>query len=450
MNIVFAADADIIDSMIEKHMNNSWIPGIAVGVIKNNEVIYKKTKGIDSNEAELTSSSPLFIASLSKSLTALGVMKLVENGLISLDDPVKKHIPYFQVESQELSQNITIRNLLNHETGLSSSTNLPNTSNNATLEERVRDLSELKAVSENGNEFNYFNDNYNILGLLIEEVTGKSYANHMKETVFEPLGMKNTTAEFSKIRAKEVYGYTSIYGFSKKTDRDIVRYDIPSGFILSNLNDMIKYLSFLIEQEPELISNSSFQKMRTASQNSEYGMGWYIREIDGKQLIEHSGSLSGFNSHLALIPETNSGYLYIMNQNHMFKNINGNLLKVITGKTDFNHIPFVLILRIVALVLLLLTLKDLWSTIKLTKKQHSKDDWIKGIIKALGMAIFLFWGIPFILTNLLNLNFSYSYVLAYTPGLGIFWLLAIVIQIIRFGISLWKFFNKKHSTLRTE
>ncbi|MCF8001775.1 MAG: hypothetical protein K9K76_07980, partial [Halanaerobiales bacterium] len=145
-----------------------------------------------------------------------------------------------------------------------------------------------------------------------------------------------------------------------------------------------------------------------------------------------------------------SGYLYIMNQNHMLKNINGNLLKAITGKTDFNHIPFILILRIVALVLLLLTLKDLWSLIKLTKKQQSKDDWIKGSIKSLGMAIFLFWGIPFVLTNLLNLNFSYSYVLTYTPGLGIFWLLAILIQIIRFGISIWKLLSRKDSTLITE
>lgn len=450
MNVVIAEDIDSIDPMIEKHMKNSNLPGIAVGVIKNNELIYNKAKGIEENDNKLTSSSPLFIASLSKSMTALAVMQLVEKDLISLDDPVKKHIPYFQVESQKLSQNITIRNLLHHKSGLAASTNLPDTSNDASLEERIRALSNLKKVSANGQEFNYFNDNYNTLGLLIEEVTGKSYATYMKQSVFNPIGMKNTTADYSKIKEKDVYGYTSIYGFSKQVDRDIVRYDVPSGFILTNLNDMIKYLSFLIEKEPEIISDSGFDTMRTTAQNSEYGMGWYIREIDGKQLIEHSGSLPGFNAHLAMIPETNSGYVYIMNQNHMFKNINGNLLKAITGKTNFNHVPFVLILRIVALVLLLLTLKDLWSTIKLTKRQQSKDAWIKGGLKALVLVIFLFWGIPFILTNFLNINFSYNYILTYTPGLGIFWLLAILIQIIRFGISLWKLITKKDSTLITE
>ncbi len=450
INIGFAEDIDAIDSMIEKHIKNSNLHGIGVGIIKNNELIYKETKGIESDGDKLTSTSPLFVASLSKSMTGLAVMQLVEKDLISLDDPIKKYISYFQVESKELSQNITIKNLLNHQSGLSTSTNLPDTENDASLKERVRALSNLNAVSENGQEFHYFNDNYNILGLLIEEVTGKPYATYMEESIFRPLGMNNTTAEFSVIRGKEVYGHKSIYGFSMQADRDIVRYDIPSGFILTNLNDMVKYLSFLIEKNPKIISDNTFNTMRTAAQNSEYGMGWYIRDINEGKVIEHSGSLPGFNAHLALIPETNSGYVYIMNQNHMFRNINGNLLKVIRGKTDFNHFPFVLVLRIIALILLLLAIKDIWSTFKLTKKQKSKDAWIKGSIKALVMAIFLFWGIPFILTNLLNLNFSYRYVLTYTPGLAIFWFLAIAIQIIRLGISIWKLLIKNDFTLITK
>ena len=441
INIAFASNTDTIDSLLKNHMKESSLPGMAVGVIKNNEINYKKTRGVDGHGDTLTTSTPMFIGSLSKSMTALAVMQLVEEDLVSLDDPIKNYIPYFQVQNPELSKNITVRNLLNHESGLANTKKLPSTRLEASLQERIKALSNLEEATGNGEEYHYFNDNYNLLGLLIEEVTGKTYATYMKDAIFTPLGMDNTTADLSKIKEKDIHGYTTIFGFSKGKELNIPRYDIPAGFILSNLNDMTKYLSFLIKKDHNILSNQGFEQMRTASENSSYGMGWNIREVNGKRLVEHSGTVPGFNAHIAFIPETKSGYIYIINQNYMFGNIKGNLLKVITNQTDFKHFPYTLLSRIIAFVILILMAKDIWNTIRLVKAKRSKQAWIKEGIKSLLLGLFLSLGLPLILTNFLHLTVNFKRMLIYTPDLALFWIVSISIQVVNLSISLWQLYR---------
>lgn len=261
ISIVSAESNDKIDSLLERHMKDSNLPGIAVGIIKNGQIVYSDTKGINGYGEGLTETSPMFIGSVSKSFTALATMRLVEKGVISLDTPVKKYIPYFKVENPQLSENITVRDLLIQKSGLSRKKEIPSSDYNSTLKERVKALSTMREVAENGEEFNYLNDNYNILGLLIEEITGKTYASYMKENVFEPLGMVNTTADVSVIKEKKIHGYTNMFGVSKKLNQNIPRYDVPSGYILSNLKDMNKYLSFFIEPDEEILSLEGFNGM---------------------------------------------------------------------------------------------------------------------------------------------------------------------------------------------
>src|SRR6056297_1426041 len=107
--ITYAQDVNLIDSLLEKHMESSNIPGISVGLIKDNELIYKKSKGIVNGKKKLQTTDPMFIGSLSKSITALGVMQLVEKNLVSLNDPIQKHIPYFKLNNLKDGNDITVQ-----------------------------------------------------------------------------------------------------------------------------------------------------------------------------------------------------------------------------------------------------------------------------------------------------------------------------------------------------
>ena len=113
------------------------------------------------------------------------------------------------------------------------------------------------AAAEPGETFQYLNDNYNILGLLIEEVTGTSYGAHMEEAVFGPLGMHDTTAKVSTIREQEIKGHSQIFGINAPRRQSVPRYDVPSGYIVSNLRDMRAYLEFLIDPDEEVLTRSN-------------------------------------------------------------------------------------------------------------------------------------------------------------------------------------------------
>ncbi len=456
MGIVFlqssylkAVEKDQITAMIDRHMDDIGIPGIAVGIIKDGEEVYYDTKGVNGQGNRLNSKTPMFIGSVSKSLTALAVMQLVEDNLIGLDEPVEKYIPYFKVASPKLSEEITVRDLLNQTTGLARKDSISSSDYDFTLKERVKELAEMQA-SGNRDEFNYLNDHYNILGLLIEEVTGSSYAEYMEDNVFSPIGMINTTANIQAIRDKDVYGYTNIFGFSKSIEQSVPRYDIPSGYILSNLEDMYRYLEFLINPDESIISEESINIMRTTAGNSTYGMGWHIREVEGQTVVEHSGAVPGFSSYLAVIPTANSGYLYIMNKNHLIHNfvnvynrINGNMLKAALGESSFNYFPSIWVIRIFSVVLLILTAKDLWNTKNLFYQEKKKKVWIKESIKSVALLLFLTLGLSYILRNILGLALDLKIMLAYVPDYTTLLIIAILVQAIRLGISLFHIFNTK-------
>ncbi|HMA60480.1 MAG TPA: serine hydrolase domain-containing protein [Halanaerobiales bacterium] len=444
-----AVEKEQINAMIDRHIDDIAIPGIAVGIIKDDKEVYYDTKGVNGQGNKLNSKTPMFIGSVSKSLTALAVMQLVEDNLISLDEPVKKYITYFEVSDPKLSEEITVRDVLNQTTGLARKNSIPSSDYDFTLKERVKELADMRA-SRNRGEFNYLNDHYNILGLLIEEVTGSSYAEYMEENVFKPIGMINTTADIQTIRDKDVYGYTNIFGFSKSIKQSVPRYDIPSGYILSNLEDMYRYLEFLIDPDKSIISKESIDIMRTTAGNSTYGMGWHIRKIDGQRVVEHSGAVPGFSSHLAVIPATNSGYLYIMNKNHLIHNfvnvynrINGNMLKAALGDSSFNYFPSIWVIRIFSLVLLILTAKDLWNTKELFHKTKDKKGWVKEAIKSLLLILFLTLGLSFILRNMLGLAVDLKIMFAYVPDYTALLVIDILVQVIRLAISLFYIFKTK-------
>lgn len=192
-----------IDNYVKKMQNQADIPTISIGVIKDNSLIYKNSY---SKDKDINTKSLFYIGSLTKSFIALAIMQLVEDGKINLDDSINKYLSWFKIKDEKDVNNITIRTLLNQTSGFSTYDGLKNfddwDSSNFALEKTIRALKDVSLISKPSTTFYYSNINYQILGLVIEKVTGLSYNQYIKENIFNKLDMKNSYASLENIDKK--------------------------------------------------------------------------------------------------------------------------------------------------------------------------------------------------------------------------------------------------------
>ena len=161
-------DGDAVDALARAALQAWEVPGVAVAIVRDDEVVYLKGYGAAGNGEPVTPRTQFYIASLSKGFTAVAVMQLVEEGKVKLDEPVRTYLPGFATADQRLSDTITVRQLLNQTSGLADSGfpayTLPQPDS---LEERVESLRTAKLVSEPGTEFHYTDANYDVVARLV-------------------------------------------------------------------------------------------------------------------------------------------------------------------------------------------------------------------------------------------------------------------------------------------
>ncbi|MBN1811133.1 MAG: beta-lactamase family protein, partial [Anaerolineae bacterium] len=192
---------DAIDAYVEGQMRRLKIPGASLAVVEGDKIVHRRGFGHSVSRPGQggdapTPQTPFFIGSLTKSITALAVMQLVEDGKVELDAPVQRYLPRFRVADAQASAQMTVRHLLNQTSGL------PMIAGNVALaelddrpdaiERQVRALSTLKLTRPVGSKWEYSNLNYNVLGLIVEAASGESYADYVRDHIFIPLEMSRT------------------------------------------------------------------------------------------------------------------------------------------------------------------------------------------------------------------------------------------------------------------
>jgi len=185
---------DAIDAFISERMINDDIPGVSVVLVENGQVVRYLVKGITGKDQEPVTPQTIFaLGSVSKSFTGLAILQLAEEGRLKLDDRVVRHLPWFRTLDPDRSNQITIRHLLHHISGLSSydgNTLLADRRrSDDRLEMSVRRLANVALRTDPGTAFAYSNDNYRILGLLLQVVEGVSYEKVIERRIFQPLKM---------------------------------------------------------------------------------------------------------------------------------------------------------------------------------------------------------------------------------------------------------------------
>lgn len=331
------------EGLIEKYK----IPGTAIGFAHNGRKIYEKGFGYRNIEMKLpvTMDTVFGIASVTKSFTCMAIMKLQEQGKLSVHDPVIKYLPEFSTPT-DATEKMTIHHFMTHTAGLPPLPSLIYAKKRSldhdpsakdypglkieqddtrgpidTYEQLMEFIAglEFELLGEPGTQFSYSNDSYALLGTIVQRVSGISFEQFVKENILEPSGMEHTCFEIEEIGDYE--NITSLYA-ARESDHGIEVYEAPvwwespsmrgAGALKSTVNDMLKYAEIIrnkgIIGENQILTEESVQQMITpyieCSPGRFYGYGFMITpEFHGATLVEHGGNLKAIASQLCIIPE---------------------------------------------------------------------------------------------------------------------------------------------------
>ncbi len=225
------------------------VTGAALVIVEGDEIVHLRGFGEARPGGEApTPQTPFVIGSLTKSFTALAIMQLVEAGQVELDTPVQHYLPWFRVADPQASAQITVRHLLNQTSGLPQVPGMIGLTNFSSrpdeVERQVRDLSTLEISRPPGAKFEYCNVNFNILGLVIEAVSGETYAGYIQQHIFDPLGMSHSYTSQAAARDDNL-AIGSRYWFSlpvAEHNLPLVSGSLPSGQLIVSAEDMGRYL----------------------------------------------------------------------------------------------------------------------------------------------------------------------------------------------------------------
>lgn len=373
-------DQEKIDAYIRSRMQIASIPGLALGIVQGDEVVYLKGYGIAGPDGRaVTPQTPFILGSTSKSFTALAVMQLVEAGKINLDAPVTQYLPWFRTSDAAASAQITVRNLLNQNSGLPTYAGrqglLDNNQSSTALENGVRDLSGVQLSQPAGQGYEYANENYNILGLIVQTVSGQSYEDYVRSAIFAPLQMNHSAAARTDSAAADVAtGYRTWLFWPVAFDAPYPRSTTPSGLLISSAEDMAHYLIAQLNGgaygSNQLLSPQGIATLHTPgvkiSAASSYGMGWVIQGQPGSTSVWHNGDESNFHSNLLLLPDQQIGIVVLINIGGFFTSaalnapIDG-VAAILLGNYQTAHTdpPFSIIPQVILLAALLIPV--LWS-----------------------------------------------------------------------------------------
>ena len=311
-----------VDSIVVHKMNEYNIPGVSIGLVKNDSILYNKGYGIRSiTSNKLVTENTIFhTASISKLFTAVAIIKLIEQEMITIDDKLIDILPELKYDDQRVKE-ITIKNLLNHTSGIPDISNYHWDNNNQSdnsLKEYVLDLN-LKLDSDPSSEYQYSNLAYDILGYVIEKVSHSTFDDYLKENVLNKSGMYDSDFRYFKIEdslktSPHSKRWVTKNIYERKT-YPYTREHAPSSTLNSSTKDLSNWMiSFLQTLDYSSLDNQYSTMIEpTFSSNQNIGLGFQLSEINSNKTIGHYGGDKGFRSYLIMIPEEKIGLVVLAN-----------------------------------------------------------------------------------------------------------------------------------------
>jgi len=311
-------DVARLDAYLRAQVKHHGIPGLAVGVVDGTDVHLQGFGAADGSGHAVTPQTPFVLGSVSKPLTAVAVLQLVDAGQVDLDGPVQRYVPEFRVADADAAARITVRHLLNHTSGL------PPTAceiEASTLEQFVASLRTVDLDRPVGARHVYCSGNYNLLGRLIERVSGQPYGAYMESHVFAPLQAAHSFGSQASARGRGVaQGHQWVFGVKVPVDY----YNpsgVPAGYLVSSAEDMSRFLVAELDggrygatsvlSAPSVVASQA-PAVRADGATS-YGMGWEVGPLGGVPAVYHYGETYNFEAFVVLEPQNRRAAVVLVN-----------------------------------------------------------------------------------------------------------------------------------------
>ncbi len=305
-----------IEEFVDAEMPASGAPGLAYAVIENGQ-IRASARGVKrvGGGGKVTADTPFVIGSITKSITALAVMQLVEADKVDLDTGISNYLEEFEGGP---AADVTLRQLLSHTSGYSILQGNVNHEDLLGSEKELRRQVDRIAMWElaypPGTRWEYSNANYQVAGALIEQVSGRDFANYVETEILQPLGMRSSFVADGDAHDGVAVGHRPWFGTKRPVaDAKTNRIMAPPGGVFASANDLALYMAFMMNGTDDLISaESKALMMRPANDRSPfYGLGWFVDTEKGT--ISHSGSSPGVETLATMRPAEKKGVVVLVN-----------------------------------------------------------------------------------------------------------------------------------------
>jgi CubicO group peptidase (beta-lactamase class C family) len=271
------------------------------------------------------------LGSLTKQFTAALVLLLQEDGKLKIDDPVSKYLP----DTPKTWEKITLAELLGHTSGIPNFTDMKEFGvwrmSPHTVDEELAFFKDKPLDFEPGSKFAYSNSNFEVLGAVIEKVSGKKYVDMLQERILTPLGMKDSGLDTDElILPRRAQGYMQGKDGLVLARSESMTVPWAAGSMYSTTGDLLKWEHGLFGGK---VLNADSLKAMTTPGKGNYGLGVFISDKDGVKVVDHGGGIEGFNTHLAYVPEKRIAIVVLGNVNGGAPGqMGGQLLDVVLGK----------------------------------------------------------------------------------------------------------------------
>ncbi|MCM3718837.1 serine hydrolase domain-containing protein [Fictibacillus phosphorivorans] len=314
-----------IQQFVNESINEYQIPGASLAIVKEGKVVFQENWGVQSDGKRITNNTLFTIGSISKPITSLAIMKLVQEGKINLDESIYSYLHSFNYEKENFENEITVRHLLSHTSGISSKDGLEVADLTLREKDSIKKATEiLNGVvlnHEPGSIHQYSAANYLLLGRIIEEVSGFQFPEYIRKEITSKLGMDHTVADYRQaIKLGYTPGYQAWFGKPIKSVNHFDNSGVPYGYIASTSSDMIKFIKFLLGNQ-KLLDQKNFKEYTSPQVHRKeefyYGLGWRISTSRQDSYLFHGGETPDSRAELFIHPSKQYGFILLTNKNNI-------------------------------------------------------------------------------------------------------------------------------------
>jgi CubicO group peptidase (beta-lactamase class C family) len=340
------ADWSWLDNFIQSSMKDWKVPGVSVAVVRDASPVYVKGFGVRDirSQSPVTPDTLFDIGSCTKAFTSAAIAILVDQHKMQWDAKVNTYVPFFHLQDPLADEYVTIRDLLTHRTGVPGA-DLMWYQSNLPTDQLIRRLAYVKPNAGFRTLFQYQNMMYVVAGEAVAHASGATWGQFVRQNIFQPLAM--TDSDTSATDAQKSSDYATPHQSNPDGSvKPIAWVNIdnvgPAGSINSGARDMARWLAFQLGngtyQGKRLISAPNLEIMHTPqmvippggeiptvffpdSTQLSYGLGWFVQQYRGHQLVLHAGDIDGFSAMVVLIPDIHTGYFVAINLSSSYRQV---------------------------------------------------------------------------------------------------------------------------------